>query len=33
MVKYTPTIRRLFPTNFLSVFDYFMGLGLKELNI
>ena len=32
MVKHTQTIRRLFPTNFLSLFDHFEGLALKELN-
>ena len=25
------TIRRLFPTNYLSVFDHFVGLALKGL--
>ena len=36
MVKHTQTIRRLLPTNCLSVFDHFVGLalkGLKELYI
>ena len=33
MVKHTQTIRRLLPTNCLSVFDYFMGLALKGLMI
>ena len=32
MVKHTQTIRRLLPTNCLSVFDNFVGLPLKELN-
>ena len=35
MVKQTQTIRRLLPTNCLSVFDYFVGLafkGFKHLN-
>ena len=32
MVKHTQTIRRLLPTNCLSVFDYFVGLALKGLN-
>ena len=31
MVKYTQTIRRQHPANFLSVFDHFVGLGLKGL--
>ena len=31
MVKYTQTIRRLLPTNCLSVFDHFVELALKEL--
>ena len=31
MVKHTQTIRWLFPTNILSVFDHFVGLGLKGL--
>ena len=31
MVKLTQTIRRLLPTNFLSVFDHFVGLSLKGL--
>ena len=31
MVKYTQTIRQQYPTNFLSVFDYFVGLALKGL--
>ena len=33
MVKHTHTIRRLLLTNFLSVFDYFVGLVLKGLKI
>ena len=32
MVKHTQTIRRLLPTNCLSVFNYFVGLALKGLN-
>ena len=31
MVKHTQTIRRLLPTNCLSVFDHFGGLALKGL--
>ena len=31
MVKHTQTIRRLWPTNYLSVFDHFVGLMLKGL--
>ena len=31
MVKHTQTIRRLLPTNSLSVFDHFVRLALKEL--
>ena len=31
MVKHTQIICRLLPTNFLSVFDHFMGLTLKRL--
>ena len=31
MVKNTQIIRRLFPTNCLSVFDHFVGLTLKGL--
>ena len=31
MVKYTQTIRELLPPIYLSVFDYFVGLALKEL--
>ena len=31
MVKHTQTIRRLLPTNCLSVFDRFVGLALKRL--
>ena len=33
MVKHTQTIRRPHPTNFLSVFDYFVGLALKRLKL
>ena len=33
MVKHTQTIRRLLPTNCLSMFDNFVGLALKELKI
>ena len=29
MIKHTQTIRRPLPTNFLSVFDHFVGLALK----
>ena len=32
MVKHTKTIRSL-PTNCLSVFDHFLGLALKKVNI
>ena len=31
MVKQIQTIRRLLPTNCLSVFDHFAGLALKGL--
>ena len=31
MVKHTQTIRRLLQTNFLSVFDHFVGSALKGL--
>ena len=31
MVKHTQIIRRQKPTNFLSVFDHFVGLAFKEL--
>ena len=31
MVKHTQTIRRQEPTNYLSVFDHFVGLVLKGL--
>ena len=31
MVKHTQTIRRLQPTNCLSVFDHFVGFALKRL--
>ena len=30
MVKHNQTIRRLLPTNRLSVFDHFVGLALKN---
>ena len=33
MVKHTKTIRRLLPATFLSVFDRFVGLALKGLNL
>ena len=33
MVKLTQTICRLLPTNFLSVFDHFVKLGLKGLTV
>ena len=33
MVKHTQTIRRQQATNYLSVFDHFVGLTLKGLNI
>ena len=33
IVKYTQTIRRLLPTNCLSVFDHFVGLALKGLSV
>ena len=33
MVKHTQTIRRLLPTNRLSVFDLFVVLAIKGLNI
>ena len=32
MIKYTQTIRRLLPTNCLSVLDHFVVLALKGLN-
>ena len=32
MVKYLQTIRRQKPTNYLNVFDNFVGLALKVLN-
>ena len=32
MVKHTQTIRRLLPTNCLSVFDHFVGLELLLYN-
>ena len=31
MVKHTQTIRRQETTNYLSVFDHFMGLAIKGL--
>ena len=31
MVKHIQAIFRLLPTNFLRVFDHFVGLALKEL--
>ena len=31
MVKHNETIRRQQPTNYLSVFDHFVGLALKGL--
>ena len=33
MFKHIKKIRRLSPANCLSVFDHFVGLGLKGLNI
>ena len=30
MVKHPQTIRRLLPTNFLSVLDHFVGMTLKD---
>ena len=33
MVKHTQAIRRLLPTNCLSVFGYFVGLALEGLII
>ena len=33
MVKHIQTIRWVFPTNCLSVFDHFVGLALKGLKI
>ena len=33
MIKHTQTIRRLLPTNCLSVFDHFAGLALKGLKV
>ena len=33
MVKHIQAIRRLLPTNFLSVFDHFVRLTLKELEV
>ena len=32
MIKHIQIICQLFPTNILSVFYYFVGLALKELN-
>ena len=32
MVKHTQKIRQQQPTNFLSMFDHFVGLALKGLN-
>ena len=32
MVKHTQTIRRQKPTNFLNVFDHFVGLAPKRVN-
>ena len=31
MVKQTQTVHRLLPTNCLSAFDHFMGLGFKGI--
>ena len=33
MVEHTQAICRLLPTNYLSVFDHFVGLGFKRLRI
>ena len=33
MVKHSQTIRRLLPTNYLSVFDHFVSLALKEVSL
>ena len=33
MVKHTETIRRMLPTNCLSVFHHFVGLALKGLRL
>ena len=33
MIKHTQIIRRLLPTNYLSVFDHFVGLALKGLKM
>ena len=33
MVKHTQNIRRLLPTNCLSMFDHFKGLALKGLSL
>ena len=31
MVKHTQTNRQMLPTNYLNVFDHFMGLAVKGL--
>ena len=33
MVKHTQSIRRLLPTNCLSVFDHYVELAVKRLNM
>ena len=33
MVKHSQTIRQQLPTNYLNVFDHFVGLALKGLTI
>ena len=33
MVQHAQTVRRLKPTNYLSVFDHFVGLSLKGLRV
>ena len=33
MVKHTPKILQILPTNCLSVFDHFVGLALKGLTL
>ena len=33
MLKHTQIIRRLLPTNCLSLFDHFVGLALKGLTL
>ena len=33
MFKHTQTIRRFLLTNYLSVFDHFVGLALKGLKV